>query len=88
MLPRRSGRLNADRRNRTAAKTTVGHVTSVTVLYVQSSLRLDSVSRVTVRSTHYLEQCMSMAWSVSARGLNNSLPRCVHPESIELVFYE
>ena len=25
---------------------------------------------------------------VSARGLNTSLPRCVHPESIELVFYE
>ena len=27
-------------------------------------------------------------WSVSARGLNVSLPRRVHPESIELVFYE
>ena len=26
--------------------------------------------------------------SVSSRGLNTSLPRCVHPESIELVFYE
>ena len=26
--------------------------------------------------------------SVSARGLNASLPRRVHPESIELVFYE
>ena len=26
--------------------------------------------------------------SVSARGLNTSLPWCVHPESIELVFYE
>ena len=25
---------------------------------------------------------------VSARGLNTSLPRCVHPESIELVLYE
>lgn len=31
---------------------------------------------------------MNVAWTVSARGLNNSLPRCVHPESIELVFYE
>ncbi len=30
----------------------------------------------------------SMARSVSARGLNDSLPRRVHPESIELVFYE
>ena len=29
-----------------------------------------------------------VAWSVSARGLNASLPRRVHPESIELVFYE
>jgi len=31
---------------------------------------------------------MSMARSVSSRGLNTSLPRCAHPESIELVFYE
>ena len=29
-----------------------------------------------------------VARSVSARGLNASLPRRVHPESIELVFYE
>ena len=28
-----------------------------------------------------------MAWHVSARGLNVSLPRRGHPESIELVFY-
>jgi hypothetical protein len=27
-------------------------------------------------------------WPVSARGLNVSLPRRVHPESIDLVFYE
>src|SRR6056297_1288686 len=31
---------------------------------------------------------MNVAWTVSARGLNVSLPRRVHPESIELVFYE
>jgi len=31
---------------------------------------------------------MNVAWTVSARGLNASLPRRVHPESIELVFYE
>jgi len=31
---------------------------------------------------------MTVAWSVSARGLNASLPRRVHPESIYLVFYE
>ena len=31
---------------------------------------------------------MNMARTVSARGLNSSLPRCVHPESINLVFYE
>lgn len=29
-----------------------------------------------------------VAWPVSARGLNTSLPWCVHPESIDLVFYE
>ena len=26
--------------------------------------------------------------TVSYRGLNTSLPRCVHPDSIKLVFYE
>ena len=26
--------------------------------------------------------------TVSSRGLNTSLPRCVHPDSIKLVFYE
>ena len=31
---------------------------------------------------------MNVAWTVSARGLNASLPRRVHPEPIELVFYE
>ena len=29
-----------------------------------------------------------VARAISARGLNISLPRCVHPESIYLVFYE
>jgi hypothetical protein len=27
-------------------------------------------------------------WTVSSRGLNTSLPWCVHPDSINLVFYE
>ncbi len=29
-----------------------------------------------------------VAWPISARGLNASLPWRVHPESIDLVFYE
>ena len=51
------------------------------VCFVQSSLRLDPIQWVTVLR-------MIMAWSVSFRGLNTSLPRCAHPESIELIFYE
>jgi hypothetical protein len=39
------------------------------------------------RSGHSANQ-MNVARTVSARGLNVSLPRRVHPESIELVFYE
>lgn len=55
-----------------------------TVMYVQSSIRLDSHS-MSVKT-----KCGMIVWrrSVSTRGLNASLPRRVHPEPIELVFYE
>lgn len=55
-----------------------------TVIYVQSSSRLDPsmVVRIAVQS----DECV--AQPVSTRGLNASLPRRVHPKPIELVFYE
>lgn len=53
--------------------------TTIGVSYVRSSLRLDPFIGP-----------VRIVWRrpVSACGLNTSLPRCAHPKSIELVFYE
>ena len=77
--PRRYGRLNADQRNRTV-------VTPSSV-----ACRCVRAIQLTPGSVYWSrKQCGMTVWlrSVSARGLNTSLPRCAHPESIELVFYE
>lgn len=58
-------------------------------MYVRSSLRLDSFSKTTACLQTEPMRIM-IVWQdlLSARGLNVSLPRRVHPESIELVFYK
>ena len=58
---------------------------TVCIVIVQSSLRLDSFVESQC-GPHSLSYDMTVARSVSARGLNDSLPRRVHPESIELFF--
>ena len=74
--PRRCGRLNADARNRTAA-----YQGPLSVYGTCDPVNAWTRSWVTVQYEWWLR-------SVSACGLNTSLPRCVHPKSIELVFYE
>lgn len=79
MEPHRSGRRNADQWNRTIVNTPVSdgpYISCVRAIQFAPGPVLTGSVR------------MNVAWSVSARGLNVSLPRHVHPESIELVFYE
>ncbi len=83
-LPRRYGRLNADRRNRTVVRRhrcDRSDLPLCTCDSVYAWIRLPGV---------VTDSCGMTVWlrPVSARGLNASLPRRAHPESIELVFYE
>ena len=78
--PHRYGRLNADPWIRTTWRTGRSVIDCVCV----RALQLTPGSARRSRSRH--DECWLRP--VSARGLNTSLPRCVHPESIELVFYE
>ena len=78
--PRRCGRLNADSWTRTT-RSLLRHLCRWCIrMYVRSRLRPDP----------FMGGATNDWWlrSVSACGLNTSLPRCVHPKSIELVFYE
>jgi hypothetical protein len=80
--PRRYGRLNADSRTRTALRE------SDPAAHLRRWCAVCTCDPVYAR-TRFIGR--SNDWwlrSVSSRGLNTSLPRCLHPKSIELVFYE